>query len=120
MLANVLLYMFPYADPRRDFVVRNDGGEDYISEWNLPQPQPTRQEIEAAMNSSEFIKAIEDKEKADTDRLEAVKELKKNRGLLLKSLDDIRAEITTGTKEKDLRVALGALVDIVQTMMKQT
>ena len=40
-VANALLFLFPDADPLRDYRVQDDGKGAYIAVWNLANPQPT-------------------------------------------------------------------------------
>lgn len=47
--ADVIMYMYPNAVPLVDFVVRNDadGRGQYIDDWNLADPKPTDEDIQA-------------------------------------------------------------------------
>jgi hypothetical protein len=48
-LGRALAYLYPDAEPGRDYTVRAvEGSAPYIAEWNLPDPQPTEAELEAA------------------------------------------------------------------------
>jgi len=47
-LGLVITYMFPEAMFFRDFIVSDMGNGPEITLWNLPVPQPTQQEIDAA------------------------------------------------------------------------
>ena len=49
-LATTIMYMYPNAEPFVDFIVQNDnnGLGDYISMWNLPDPQPTADQLNAS------------------------------------------------------------------------
>lgn len=53
-LALAIMTKYPSAILMEDFIVRNDGEGQYISEWNLPYPQPTIEELEATF--IDFIK----------------------------------------------------------------
>lgn len=46
-LAEVLLQLFPAADPLRDYVVQDDGRGAYIAAWHLSEPRPTVAELAA-------------------------------------------------------------------------
>lgn len=53
MIARVLMFMFPgiklgVSGENAECVIRKDGGEPYIAEWNRPEPQPTPAELAAA------------------------------------------------------------------------
>lgn len=49
-IALVIQHLYPTAKPLVDFWVRDDsdGNGPYIAAWNLPDPQPTQAELEAA------------------------------------------------------------------------
>lgn len=41
--------LFPNADFMRDVILRNDGGGQYLAQWNLPGSPPTDTDIANAM-----------------------------------------------------------------------
>lgn len=40
--------LFPEADPLTDFLVSDQGDGQFIADWNLPDPQPTEDELRVA------------------------------------------------------------------------
>ncbi len=48
-LALGLLYLFPNAKPLVDYMVVDDGVKTFIYEWKLPDPQPTDEQLTAAI-----------------------------------------------------------------------
>lgn len=42
-----LQYKFQSADPATAWVLQDDGAGVFIKQWNLPDPQPTKAELEA-------------------------------------------------------------------------
>lgn len=48
-LWKALRQLFPDAQPLRDYVLVDDGDGAYISAWNLPEPQPTPEQVTAAI-----------------------------------------------------------------------
>lgn len=61
-LALAVIYLFPTADPFRDFRVEDDGNGQAIVSWNLEAPQPTEQELEAAWAQVQAKQAAADAE----------------------------------------------------------
>jgi len=55
-----IMYLFPNANPRSDFIVQNDsnGNGDYISVWNLAEPQPTEEELQIAWVAYELAESL--------------------------------------------------------------
>ena len=55
-IATVLRFKYPNSESLRDWIVQDnsDGKGPYIAVWNLPNPQPTKTELEAIWNSPEF------------------------------------------------------------------
>lgn len=51
ILAHALQQFLPNANPRTDYILQDDGEGVYIKEWNLPDPQPTEAELEAAWDA---------------------------------------------------------------------
>lgn len=47
-IGRVLAHMYPDADPRNEYKVvdHSDGQGQQITDWNLPYPQPTQEELE--------------------------------------------------------------------------
>jgi hypothetical protein len=37
--------LFPNAESLKDFTVQDDGKGQYIAQWNLKEPQPTKDEL---------------------------------------------------------------------------
>jgi len=56
-LPNALQHLFPSADPTRDYVVQDDGDGPRIAAWNLPDPQPTLAQLQAASDAYDAIAA---------------------------------------------------------------
>lgn len=52
-IAQSILHKYPNADPLKDFRVQDDGEGQYIAEWNLPDPQPTVDELVVAWDTRE-------------------------------------------------------------------
>ncbi|WP_440645030.1 XkdW family protein [Bacillus subtilis] len=46
ILYDAIMYKYPKAVPKKDFVLRNDGSGSYIEEWNLRTPIPTEEELQ--------------------------------------------------------------------------
>lgn len=46
-LSDALIVLFPDAEPLTSYTIRDDGNGPYIAEWNLPDPQPTPEQIAA-------------------------------------------------------------------------
>lgn len=46
ILYDAIMYKYPEAIPKKDFVLRNDGNGSYIEEWNLRAPIPTKEELQ--------------------------------------------------------------------------
>ncbi len=70
-LAMCLEYLFPGAVPDLDYEIRDEGGGPYIAWWELPEPEPTQAELEAAwipalkeQKERELILAADVEEKA--------------------------------------------------------
>lgn len=61
-LYKALKYLFPAAIPRIDYEIRDDGEGAYIADWNLPAPQPTPAELQAASDAYDVAKASSDAE----------------------------------------------------------
>lgn len=49
-IPTAIIHLFPGSDPETDFEVRDDsdGSGPYIATWNLPDPQPSETELQAA------------------------------------------------------------------------
>jgi hypothetical protein len=59
-MASILRFMFPSANfINRDIVVQNDGGDDFIAEWNIGDPQPNETAINAQRVASVAAAAAE-------------------------------------------------------------
>lgn len=65
-------HIYPQARQLIDFIVQDDsdGNGPYIAQWNLPQPQPTQAELEAAW---ELVKNVS-LPPSDSDRLKTVED----------------------------------------------
>jgi len=55
--ALAIQHLFPNAKNGTDFEVHDDGEGQYIKFWNLPDPQPTDAELEAAYAGYEAAQA---------------------------------------------------------------
>jgi len=56
MISSVLAYLFPQSVPLRDWeLVDDDARGPRISRWNLPDPQPTPDELAKVEASAEFL-----------------------------------------------------------------
>jgi len=53
-----LRYLFPEADPERDYAVVDEGNGAYIKEWRLSEPRPTDAELEALDTDDSFLAAV--------------------------------------------------------------
>lgn len=47
-LSLVILHLFPNATPRVDYIILDQGAGSEIVRWDLPDPQPTQVELDAA------------------------------------------------------------------------
>lgn len=49
-LPQTIISLFPHAQPFTDFIIQDDsdGNGPYIAQWNLEEPQPTEEELQAA------------------------------------------------------------------------
>lgn len=72
-LALAIKQLFPAADLLNDFLIRDDcdGNGPYIAVWNLPDPQPTQTELEAAWLEVRKKEKIEELNKACEVAIEA-------------------------------------------------
>jgi hypothetical protein len=59
-IPNALVYLFPTANPLRDYTIADDGSGPRIIAWNLPQAQPTEAELQAASDAYDAAKAQAD------------------------------------------------------------
>jgi hypothetical protein len=53
MIALALQYLYPVADPLRDYTVGDDGSGARLMAWHLPSPQPTLAELKAALPAAQ-------------------------------------------------------------------
>ncbi len=75
-VGDALRYLFPDANPQNDWAVANHGNGPIIEYWGLNSPQPTEDEIDAA------VKAMATKPR-DTKR-----QLEKLTGLTIAEIKD--------------------------------
>ena len=61
-VASALLFLFPDADPLRDYRVQDDGKGAYIAVWNLANPQPTPRQLQAASDAVDAARSQADSE----------------------------------------------------------
>lgn len=54
-MQEAIRYLFPSAVPGKDFLLTDTGGGAYIDQWNLPDPQPTPEQL--ATVTQEQVKA---------------------------------------------------------------
>src|SRR5262249_31481098 len=47
-LYHAIIQLYPGADPRRDFLLQDDGAGPYIAAWRLADPEPTAEQLAAA------------------------------------------------------------------------
>ncbi|QQZ64021.1 phage portal protein [Paenibacillus sonchi] len=85
--ALAILYMYPSADPTKDFMVQDDGDGKgpYIAAWNLDKPKPTEAELQAAWKAYQEAEANKPPELTELEQLQ-----KEN--LLLKSQNNALSE----------------------------
>ena len=59
-LSSKLKVLFPDVDSTTSWELRNDLDErgDYISQWNLDDPQPTEEQLEAADSDGDALEAL--------------------------------------------------------------
>ncbi len=50
-ITNALKYLFPNANPQRDYEIRDDGSGQFIAAWHLAQAQPTPAELQTASDA---------------------------------------------------------------------
>jgi uncharacterized protein involved in exopolysaccharide biosynthesis len=48
ILSIAIRELFLDANPLKDYIIQDDGAGQFIAQWNLPDPQPTPAEIDAA------------------------------------------------------------------------
>jgi len=66
-IAQVIMYLFPQADPLSDFLIQDDsdGKGPYIAQWNLEADKPTEEALQAAWDAMQPTEAdLLDAEKA--------------------------------------------------------
>lgn len=63
-LAGALRYLFPNADPIRDYEIRDEGQGAFIAEWRLAAAQPTAAELQAASDAYDAAQAQAESEAA--------------------------------------------------------
>ena len=68
MIILALRYLYPAADPLRDYVVADDGTGPRIAAWNLPAPQPTDAELQAALPAAQ-AQAEQERERAEVSAM---------------------------------------------------
>jgi hypothetical protein len=58
-IALAIMHIYPNANPLIDFIVQDDsdGNGPYIAAWNIPDPQPTEEELTAAWTAYEAAEA---------------------------------------------------------------
>lgn len=56
-LANALRYLFPTANPLRDYEVRDEGTGAFIAAWRLQAAQPSEAELRAASDAYDAAQA---------------------------------------------------------------
>ena len=56
-LWKALAYLYPNAQPLRDYTIVERDGVQTIAQWNLPQPQPTDAELQAAETAYDAAQA---------------------------------------------------------------
>jgi ATP-dependent Clp protease ATP-binding subunit ClpA len=56
-IAQTIVYLYPEAKPFIDFVIQDDsdGSGPYIAAWNLPDPQPTEADLQAAWDELQAL-----------------------------------------------------------------
>jgi hypothetical protein len=50
-IAHALAYLYPDADPREDYQITSIDGVESIAVWNLPDPQPTPEQLQIAADA---------------------------------------------------------------------
>lgn len=56
-IPQIIKHLYPNASPIIDFIVQDDsdGNGPYIASWNLPDPQPTETELQAAWEALQSL-----------------------------------------------------------------
>lgn len=56
-IAQAIMHLFPQANPLMDFIVQDDsdGEGPYIAKWNLEEPEPTEEELQAAWDEFQAL-----------------------------------------------------------------
>jgi hypothetical protein len=80
----VIKTLYPNSKPFKDYVLMDNGQGPFIYEWNLPDTQPTQEELEAYWNGHQ--QEILDANKPPLSELDI---LKANQELMQKAIDDI-------------------------------
>lgn len=90
-------YLFPNADPTRDFIIQDDGKGQYIAAWNLKAPEPTDAELKAAWAALQASEATKVPELTDVEKLQQENVLLKAQNAALTEradfIEDVIAEM---------------------------
>ena len=53
-ISTIIQYLYPSSNPLIDWVVVDSGDGPYIAEWNLPNPQPSAEDLQKVWDSTDF------------------------------------------------------------------
>lgn len=115
-LGRTLAHLYPEAEPGVDYTVRaEEGGEPYISEWSLREPEPTREEMEAAALEAAKVSKRSELKRAFRDHYEPAFKA----GLLEADyiLDRLRRGLAVPQAERDKLTAVAAGIDKLRLLL---
>jgi len=67
-IVRVIEYLYPEARVLQDFTVADEGKGQYIAEWNLPDPKPSKADLLALEADPDFQAWLKAKKNARIDR----------------------------------------------------
>lgn len=74
-IAQSIMALYPNLDPVVDFMVQDDGGGQYIAQWNSPDSKPTQEDLERGWKLHLDNQVKEDVLKAKSEYFKEVKKV---------------------------------------------
>lgn len=105
-LGHELLTIYPDLDLIDDVLLRDDGAGEYIHTWNDPRPQPTPEEIQAAVIPAKRLKLKAKINELTAAKIGAIFNLPANSNLLI--IKQLNASART-TELQDIKINGGSL-----------
>jgi hypothetical protein len=107
-IAPAIIHLFPQANPMMDFVVRDDsdGNGAYIAQWNLEEPEPTEEELQAAWESLNTV-SLEQYKSIKIDLLSGLRD------------EELTAGFTSTVKRNSINLNFSYSEKAQQRFMKQ-